>query len=335
MAFLDHNPSLQDYWRGIVLFGRNVASYKLALAKTLLDLADESTTAIPLEKLALPYANHLCKHLAQNPKQITSKSSRYLDRCAAFNRSEITQDALVEATVEMGFNNVIDAFHVVNAGPIPVRFFADERAGGRIVLTDDLLRLRAHTQYSNLPHEVEARWRLVESAWHLNLPASLLQLHYDNLDGSLFIEHRSRRVGLTSCRTALNGYQRGWCFYCGVEILVDGSANTEVDHFFPRTLLTRHPGINWDGVWNLVLACEACNSGEGGKFARIPELRFLERLEARNNYFIESHHPLRETLINQTGTTTAQRHDFLQARDTESISCVIHRWAPRGLAPPL
>ena len=36
--FLSQEPRLEDYWRGIILFGRNVASYKFALAKTLLDL---------------------------------------------------------------------------------------------------------------------------------------------------------------------------------------------------------------------------------------------------------------------------------------------------------
>lgn len=298
MAFLEHNPSLQDYWRGIVLFGRNVASYKLALAKALLELVEKSATAVPLEELAGPYARHLCEHLAQNPKQITSKSSRFLEECAAFNRGELAQDALIKVTVQLGFNNVIDAFHVVNAGPIPVRFFADERRGGRIVLTDDLLRLRESLQYTNLPHEVEARWRLVETAWSLNLPASLLEVHYDVDGGSLFVDHSRRRIGLTQCRNALNGYQRGRCFYCGAEILVSGSAATDVDHFFPRALVARFPQINWDGVWNLVLACWECNRGTAGKHARVPELRFLERLEERTSYFIESHHPLRETLIN-------------------------------------
>jgi len=34
----DKELTLTDYWRSIVLRGRNVASYKFAIAKTLLDL---------------------------------------------------------------------------------------------------------------------------------------------------------------------------------------------------------------------------------------------------------------------------------------------------------
>ena len=36
--FFENDPTLQSYWRSIILYGRNVASYKFALAKALIDL---------------------------------------------------------------------------------------------------------------------------------------------------------------------------------------------------------------------------------------------------------------------------------------------------------
>ena len=48
--FYDIDPSLENYWRGVILFGRNVASYKFALAKSLLELADKKSDFIALEK---------------------------------------------------------------------------------------------------------------------------------------------------------------------------------------------------------------------------------------------------------------------------------------------
>jgi len=39
MTFIDANLMGEAYWRSIVLFGGNVASYKFALAKSLLELA--------------------------------------------------------------------------------------------------------------------------------------------------------------------------------------------------------------------------------------------------------------------------------------------------------
>jgi hypothetical protein len=136
--FVQVNPSLDNYWRAIILFGRNVASYKFALGKSLLDVAETGRTLVPLSDLARPYARHIADHLRRADKQATSGSSRFLEACRRFNREEITGEELDETTARLGFNNVIDAFHVVSNGEIPVRFFADERASARkgIRLTD-------------------------------------------------------------------------------------------------------------------------------------------------------------------------------------------------------
>jgi hypothetical protein len=82
-----------------------------------------------------------------------------------FNRGELNKDALVRQTVSLGFQNVIDAFQIVNKAPIPIQFFIDERKQrGGIVITDDFLKLKETLQFANLPLETEARWRLVETA---------------------------------------------------------------------------------------------------------------------------------------------------------------------------
>ena len=63
LKFYEIEPSLENYWRSIILFGRNVATYKFALAKALYDLKDSGTTIITLDKLAIPYAKHITDHL--------------------------------------------------------------------------------------------------------------------------------------------------------------------------------------------------------------------------------------------------------------------------------
>jgi hypothetical protein len=146
--FLAKAPTLDANWCAVVLFGRNVASYKFALAKTLLGLADRPGDRVTLEELAAPFARHLCEHLRLVDRQTTSRSSKFLDACRAFDRGELPEGALVGTTARLGFSNVIDAFHVVGSGPVPVRFFEDERSGSRggggaVRLTDDLRRLSA------------------------------------------------------------------------------------------------------------------------------------------------------------------------------------------------
>ena len=38
MPFIEPKSSIETYWRAIILIGRNVASYKFALAKSLLEM---------------------------------------------------------------------------------------------------------------------------------------------------------------------------------------------------------------------------------------------------------------------------------------------------------
>lgn len=331
--FTEVQPTLENYWRSIILFGRNVASYKFALGKSLLELSQQRKETVSLEELAEPFARHICQHLATAAKQATSSSSRFLDTCRKFNAGELKKDELLDATAKLGFSNVIDAFHVVHDGEISARFFHDERKDKTkgIRLADNLFKLTERYQYRNLPSEVEARWRLVETAWELNLPRYVLSVGFDP-DGELLVvnDRLFGRKPITSCRDALNGYQKGKCFYCFDDISILGTADdlAEVDHFFPHTLKPHGLGELLDGVWNLVLACQSCNRGPKGKFAQLPELRFLERLHTRNSFYIQSHHPLRETLILQTGNDEAERRWFLQNTYRQSKELLVQNWRP-------
>ncbi len=89
----------ESSWRSVILFGRNAASYKFALAQALIDLAKQDRDSVTLDQLADPYTRHLCEHLAHSPKQSTSRSSKFIDACSGFNNGEITHDALIATAV--------------------------------------------------------------------------------------------------------------------------------------------------------------------------------------------------------------------------------------------
>jgi len=162
LQFLEVNPTREDYWRSVILFGLNVASYKFALAKSLLEIATKEQNFVRLDDLAGPFAKHISDHLKIADKQATSSSSRFLDAVRKFNSGDIDRNMLITTTVSLGFNNVIDAFHVVNRESIPVRFFNDERKQrGGIVITDELFALKESVQFANLSPETEGRWPLV------------------------------------------------------------------------------------------------------------------------------------------------------------------------------
>lgn len=329
MRFYQADPRPEQYWRGIILFGNNSASYKFALAQALYDLRQPDNDLVTLETLAVPFVRHLCAHLKLAPRQGTSPSSKFLMACKAFNDGEITETQLIAITVKLGFSAVIDAFHKVNKAELDTRFFIDERKiNGGIRLTETFYRLTENAQFANLIQETDARWRLVEEAWGLNLPTKLLNVEYDDDNQLLFTRQRDRRINITSCRNSLNGYQKGFCFYCFRPVSVISGAEdlADVDHFLPLRL---HQQINnLNGVWNLVLACQHCNRGVLGKSSHIPSVDLLLRLYNRNEYFINSRLPLRETLIRQTGDTPAQRHNFLKTNWETARNNLFHLWQP-------
>jgi hypothetical protein len=326
--------SIESQWRAIILFGANSATYKFAFAKSLLELIDKEKTRISLQDLSKPFADSIVGHLKQSDKQGTSSSSKFLDACRSHINGNLSEQQLYEITEKLGFVNVIDAFQNVNGGIIPSIFYEKDYSNGRkdIVITDNLLKLKESFHIRNFNQEVDARWSLVETAWNLNINPNLLEVKYDETASLFYLEETDfmRRTDITSVRDALNGYQKGKCFYSYQDISIkSGDPKVcQVDHFLPHTNKKAHSaeGANINGVWNLVLADAETN---GDKSALIPEIQFLERLYNRNEFYIESKHPLAETIINQTGRTKQQRRHFLQKHYDLAISQSIHTWKPK------
>lgn len=333
--FIIDQPTLDSYFRGIVLFGRNAATYKFALGKSIIELASNGTDFISLNDLAIPFIKYTNEHVLNGNKQITSNSSKYFDAFEKYNSNNCDIDDLVKLTLSNPFQNVIDRFHNVNNTELDTKFYEtttrDNVKG--IILTDNLYKINENSSLDNLFIETEARWNLVENAWSLNINPALLNVSFDNKDESLFItDSRLKRINITSCRDALNGYQRGKCFYCGAPISVDPNSDNlcDVDHFIPHTFQQSvGEDININGVWNLVLSCKSCNRGEDGKFAKLAYPKpYLKKLYDRNEYFIDTQHPLRETLINQTGKTAKFRFKYLNDRYNWALDKLLVIWKP-------
>jgi hypothetical protein len=54
--FLRYTPEASSYWRAIILFGSNSATYKFALARALLDVVHDDKGRMPLPELAVPFS---------------------------------------------------------------------------------------------------------------------------------------------------------------------------------------------------------------------------------------------------------------------------------------
>ena len=337
--FQENDLSLESQWRAIILFGKNSATYKFAFGKALLQLASKETNSVTLKDLSPLYVDSILQHLKQNDKQGNSSSSLFLNSCRKYNKNEITYDNLLDITEKHGFVNVIDAFQNVNGDIVPNKFYDKDYIGSskRIVITDELLKLKESVQFSNFSSEVEARWNLVETAWNIDINPNSLEVKFDEELQTLFLESDlMRRKDITSAKASLNGYQKGKCFYSFQDISINSGDNNlcAVDHFFPHVhkLKLNEIGSNVNGIWNLVLADKFVNSN---KSTKIPELKYLERLYKRNEFYIASKHPLGETIVNQTGKTAKERRSFLQRQYDLSLNLSIQKWKPLIEREPL
>ncbi|MFD2902527.1 hypothetical protein [Sphingobacterium anhuiense] len=330
--FQINDPSLESQWRALILFGKNSATYKFAFAKAIIELLDQNKTTLTLEDLASPFARNIVAHLKKSDKQGNSSSSKFLNTCRDFIDCKLSEDQLIQETTKLGFVNVVDAFQNVNGGIVTDPFYHKNYVEGKkeIILTDSIFKLKETLQFINLDQEVEARWNLVETAWNLQINPNLLEVKHDALKEELFMESDfMRRINMTTVRDALSGYQKGKCFYSYQDIFLNAGSPQicAVDHFLPHLNKKAHSveEANINGVWNLVLADPKVNIA---KSSRVPHRRFLERLYNRNEFYIESKHPLAETIVNQTGKTKERRRLFLQQQYNVALSHSIHEWTP-------
>lgn len=340
--YLIDDETFESQFRSVYLFGRNVATYKFALAMALLELSQQSKSFISLEDLAPYYVKHLLDHVKNGKRQSTSSSSKFLSACSLYSEGQITYAQLIDYTTNLGFNNVIDAFHNIPGGNLATSFYEKDVQGrsAGIVLTDSLFNLSESVDLSNMQLEIEGRWNLVESAWNdKNMDLAVI---YDDVSEELIkipkltpvsFMNSHHRISLTPVRKPLNGYQKGKCFYCYSHISIDKNQQDtcDVDHFIPLSIQYNFKeDLDLNGVWNLVLACQDCNRGEiNGKFSRLPDTLFLDRLTKRNDYLIESKHPLGETLILKTGSNSIKRLVFINDRFKIAQSLKTAEWRPR------
>jgi 5-methylcytosine-specific restriction endonuclease McrA len=315
-------------WRSILLFGKNTATYKFALGGALIELSQAGSDRITLEQLAVPFSRRICDHLKIEDRQAVSSTSQFIDACRRFNTQDIDLDELVSVTIAKGFNNVLDAFHVVAGQDVPSRFFTVEGlTKNRVVYpSNQLLEIESSTS-SVLESEVEARWRLVETAWSISVPTQLLDVQMDGTTEELIVSRDlGRRKSIGAAKWAFSGYQDGKCFYCKRELdTIDlVTRKTYVDHVIPYSL-GKFMTTDVDHVWNLVNACFDCNSS---KLNKMPEYGFVRRLYDRNEFYIHSNHPLKDAIIRATGNTAAERAGRVRRTFEDAGELMPTNWSP-------
>lgn len=79
------------------------------------------------------------------------------------------------------------------------------------------------------------------------------------------------------------------CFYCQTSVI-----KYDIDHFIPFAYVNDHQ------LWNLVIACKDCNRGANGKFEKLPDQNYLEKLKIRNKQIVKLMPGYKESILVDT-----------------------------------
>lgn len=307
-----------DFWRAIVLYGLNTATYKIALARALVGFVEVGRTSVPMATLAESFLDLYQERLTQNkPQLLLAGRQTVMERVVGLLRAgRIERGGAIDRVAREAFGDVLPRFHTVWDQAVPVRFYEQTDSG--LVITDDAFRVLAQGDRPALLAELDGRWSLLEGAFQMRRDDSALV----NDVRSFYLARGTDRTDLTHLRPVLDGYQNGVCFYCGEPF---GTARVDVDHVVPRQVLLH------DDVWNLVLAHHGCNQA---KSDFLPGLTYLQKLVERNEHFIASNHPIKDKLIQQLGSTPDQRRAAARRAYADAEAVIRHTWeGMRGYRP--
>ena len=241
-----------DKWKGIILFGLNAATYKMALANALLDFSARGMNEVQWDELSESFLRQYQTRLetANMPQQGNpSRLTRMEGIVKSLRSGAITHTAAVDEVGIEGLDNVIPRFQTIGRDKrIVGDLFYEFDFGKKLILKDPLLAFSDQDR-EELREEIIARWSLLERAFSIS--ASDFELANDIRETYLVAGYD--RTSLTGNVPFLSGYQGNTCFYCSEALTKD----VHVDHVLPRQVLCH------DGIWFCRMANATCSNPIG------------------------------------------------------------------------
>jgi len=301
----------EDLFKGIILFGLNAATYKMGLAQTLINAANQQTNILLWEDLATNYFDIYLARLSSNemPQQSNPNRLTKMERFVKeFQAGRLSRHQAIVRVADEGFQDVVPRFQTIGTDKnIVSGHFYEIDFGKKLVLKDSLIGL-LREQLQQLEFEIQARWGLLEGAFSINQTDFKLA----NDIREVYLQNGYARKPLTNNIPFLSGYQGNTCFYCGEPMGND----IHVDHVLPRQV------INHDEIWNLVLAHGDCNLL---KSDRLVGPHFILKLIARNENIMGSNHPWKAQIAKSLGATPKARSSNLN-QHYDSVKTVLGRY---------
>ena len=283
----------EDFFKGIVLFGLNAATYKMGLAQTLLIASRKQQNELLWDELSENYFDAYLVRLQANPMPQQGNPNRLtkMERIVKeFELGVLSRADAIQKVADTAFEDVVPRFQTIGTDKkIVANHFYEIDTGNKLILKDTLLNFEP-SQLDILESEITARWGLLEGAFSINQTDFTLANDIRNI----YLQDGYTRKALTTNIPFLSGYQGNTCFYCGEPMI----EKIHVDHVLPRQV------VNHDEIWNLVLAHGDCNLL---KSDRLVGTHFIRKLVARNENIMGSNHPWKAQINNALGSTSRRR----------------------------
>ena len=137
----DHYSN-RDYWKAIILYGPNNATYKIALGKTLLELAGRDVTHVAWNVLSEEFLRQYKNRLdnAVMPQQTNPSRQTVMERIInQLNNGQLSWNGTIEKVGTDAFNDVIPRFHnIVRDGEFAKDKFYEFQANNQIIIKDSV-----------------------------------------------------------------------------------------------------------------------------------------------------------------------------------------------------
>jgi hypothetical protein len=291
----------------------------MALAQCLISYASKNSEKLTLDELAEDFFEiYIERTRGGKPQNAQLGKKTYVEQeiDSVIHAGKSKQKAIDIVRTQSLQNMVLRKFHNLNNREIPQRFYTISSDNRYLILDNTLFKLffedddnGNNNQSQFMRNEIDARWDLLEHAFE--------NIHnVESLDVDQYLEHvirKERRTNLTKLVHLLEGYQRGRCFYCNEPL----HEEIAVDHVIPYQALMHNQ------FWNLVLADTFCNENKSDNIA---PLHYIENLIARNEFFISSAHPLKDTLLRELGYTQLQRRQRVMKEYSYAKGKIVRIW---------
>jgi hypothetical protein len=168
------NLRTEDYWRALILYGLNQATYKIALGASLIRFSQKGKTHITMTELAEDFFDMYLERLKNGKPQLVLPNRRTaMEKIVdMYNLGKIDRTLAIERVEKEAFHDVVPRFHNLYDTESPVKFY--EHTPNGLVLTDQLFELVTTSDLHTITDELDSRWSLLEAAFEIRRKDSKL-----------------------------------------------------------------------------------------------------------------------------------------------------------------